>query len=269
MGGTTLASGATVAIKNNIIGVTPTQASGIYVFGPATITGTFACDYNLYWNCSYATPFYSGGSGHTFAAWQGLGYDVHGLNNTDPWFINAGGSYGFVTDFKLQPFSPAVNTGVNVGLTADYLGNPIVGLPDIGALEYNGAGITLPIVTTSAPQLYLGLYRLLGGSVVSNGGDVNMVAGICFGTSPHPDINGLPGTVIPAYFPGNQPNPFVVTFSGGDPTTTYYYRMYGTNSAGTTYGAEYSFTISTPIIHIIVANGHVIESGGHTIKVTQ
>jgi len=36
-------------------------------------------------------------------------------------------------NFILQSTSPAIHAGVNVGLIADFMNNPIVGLPDIGA----------------------------------------------------------------------------------------------------------------------------------------
>lgn len=51
---------------------------------------------------------------------------------TDPLFVSS-------TDFHLQSTSPAINAGIDVGLLSDYLGNPIIGLPDIGAYEW---GIT-------------------------------------------------------------------------------------------------------------------------------
>jgi hypothetical protein len=43
-------------------------------------------------------------------------------------------------DFTLQPNSPAINAGTNVGLTRDYTGNivPFGSSPDIGAYEYQG-----------------------------------------------------------------------------------------------------------------------------------
>jgi len=40
------------------------------------------------------------------------------------------------SDFTLQSLSPCINAGVDVGLTEDFEGNPIVGAPDIGAYEY-------------------------------------------------------------------------------------------------------------------------------------
>lgn len=39
-------------------------------------------------------------------------------------------------DFRLQPLSPNIDMGTDVGFTADILGNPIYGAPDIGPYEY-------------------------------------------------------------------------------------------------------------------------------------
>jgi hypothetical protein len=44
------------------------------------------------------------------------------------------------SDYRLKSSSPAKNAGIDVGLTTDYLGNPIRGLPDIGAYEYKPVG---------------------------------------------------------------------------------------------------------------------------------
>jgi hypothetical protein len=45
-------------------------------------------------------------------------------------------------DYRLNPASPAINAGKDVGLTTDFLGKPIRGLPDIGAYEYQKTGGT-------------------------------------------------------------------------------------------------------------------------------
>ena len=57
--------------------------------------------------------------------------DTGTLWATDPLFTSptTGG-------FTLQAISPCINAGMDVGLTEDYAGNPIWGLPDIGAYEY-------------------------------------------------------------------------------------------------------------------------------------
>lgn len=53
------------------------------------------------------------------------------FENTDPLMTNPAG-----LDFTLTSASPAINAGIDVGLTTDFAGNPIIGLPDIGAYEY-------------------------------------------------------------------------------------------------------------------------------------
>ena len=64
------------------------------------------------------------------------GWDTNGLWE-DPLMTDPANG-----DFTLQVTSPCINAGVDVGLTEDYAGNPIVGLPDIGAYEYPGGAIT-------------------------------------------------------------------------------------------------------------------------------
>ena len=39
-------------------------------------------------------------------------------------------------DYRLAPNSLAINFGANVGFTRDYIGNPIIGNPDVGIYEY-------------------------------------------------------------------------------------------------------------------------------------
>ena len=46
-------------------------------------------------------------------------------------------------DVRVQVGSPAINAGTSLGYTVDVLGNPIVGLPDIGAYEYQGTPTVL------------------------------------------------------------------------------------------------------------------------------
>jgi parallel beta-helix repeat protein len=69
----------------------------------------------------------------TFANWKTYSsLDVNSLNS-DPLFVG-----GSPYSYQLQAGSPAIDAGVNVGLTKDILGYGIVGMPDIGAYEYAG-----------------------------------------------------------------------------------------------------------------------------------
>ena len=57
------------------------------------------------------------------------------------------------SDFHLQSTSPAINAGAKVGLIEDFSSNPIIGVPDIGAYEYQGIITTTksPTTTTKSP----------------------------------------------------------------------------------------------------------------------
>jgi hypothetical protein len=65
--------------------------------------------------------------------WNAAGYDIHGLDGVNPQFTNGSGTLSLPLDFTLQPTSPAICTGNDVGLTTNFGGNPIQGKPDIGA----------------------------------------------------------------------------------------------------------------------------------------
>ncbi len=69
---------------------------------------------------------------YTLATWQALtgSPDAHSIS-VDSVFVSTS-----TPDFHLQPTSPAINAGVDVGLTTDYSGNPIGTYPDIGAYEF-------------------------------------------------------------------------------------------------------------------------------------
>lgn len=74
-------------------------------------------------------------------------------------------------DYRLLPFSPGINFGVDVGLKRDFLGNPIIAQPDAGIFEYQLID-TIPILTASA----------VAGSILCYGGtstvQVNAIGGI-------------------------------------------------------------------------------------------
>jgi hypothetical protein len=64
---------------------------------------------------------------------------------TSPWTYTAGTgistrTYTTYSDFRLKAGSPAINAGTDVGLTTDFLGKPIRGVPDIGAYEFQSVG---------------------------------------------------------------------------------------------------------------------------------
>jgi uncharacterized protein (TIGR02145 family) len=95
---------------------------------------------------------------------------------------------------------------------------------------------TLPQVNTTSVTNVTPSTALVTGEVISEGGDQNTTRGICYSTSPNPTISNITtmnGTGIGVYS---------VTLQNLTPSTTYYVRAYATNSVGTSYGSELSFT---------------------------
>jgi hypothetical protein len=128
---------ADIDFQNNI--VAGTTMSKVCTMRQAWEQHFTAFDYNAVvssvFNQFYPTPAVN----HTLTALQA---EAWGLNcfTTDPAFTNAA-----TRDFTLGASSPCIDTGVNVGLTTDILGNALVGVPDIGAYEY-GSGLPVLLI---------------------------------------------------------------------------------------------------------------------------
>jgi len=143
----------TVNIKNNVLfenGVGDGDTGdGQYEIRVAGSNSTVTSDYN----CVY----HSGGG--TFMNWEGTDYnwadwltnssqDANSLN-TDPLMTDPAND-----DFTLNPHSPCVNAGTDVGLTEDYAGNsvPRCSIPDIGA--YENQTKSCPVIAGGIPSGY-------------------------------------------------------------------------------------------------------------------
>ena len=99
------------------------------------------------------------------------------------------------------------------------------------------AGPTTPTVSTAEASNISANTVTLGGDVSSNGGANISERGICYAASENPDISGNHKVAST-----NETGSFTVDVSGLAATTTYHARAYATNSEGTSYGANISFT---------------------------
>ena len=95
---------------------------------------------------------------------------------------------------------------------------------------------TAPTVTTTAISNIDKTTATGGGNVTADGGASVTARGICWSTSQNPTISGSHTT------DGTGTGSFTSTMTGLEPNTTYYVRAYATNSVGTAYGEEVSFT---------------------------
>lgn len=124
-----------ITAKNNIF---HGAIHAIYVESGVS-AASIALDYNRYFNDS-GNPFYWAGTAYaTIDLYRAAaGQDTHSTYG-DPIFISTS-----TPDFHLKSGSPVIRAGVNVGLTTDYAGNPVPGVPDIGAYEFVTPTITPP-----------------------------------------------------------------------------------------------------------------------------
>ena len=93
-----------------------------------------------------------------------------------------------------------------------------------------------PTVTTTAISEIDKTTATGGGNVTADGGAEVTARGICWSTSQNPTISGSHTT------DGTGTGSFTSAMTGLTASTTYYVRAYATNSAGTAYGEEVSFT---------------------------
>jgi len=123
----------------------------------------------------------------------------------------------------------------------------------IDSMSYSPPAIALPVlasVVTAEPGSITETSATLGGTIPADGGGAITARGIVWSTTQNPTI-ALSTKTSEAGGSGT----FTSTITGLAPSTTYYVRAYATNSAGTSYGEELSFTTKTPINKPAVTTG--------------
>ena len=134
-------------------------------------------------------------------------------------------------------------------------------------LNTDGENADLPTVTTDSVRDITYTTATCGGDVTDDGGLAVTARGICWGTTPNPTVSGLHTT------DGSGTGSFTSSISGLSLGTTYYVRAYATNSLGTMYGQQVTFTtlsqlptvITKPVTSIsttaAVSSGDVTDDG--------
>lgn len=109
-------------------------------------------DYNLYyvanptglvWTNNYGNDTNLSGHYNLSDAWADTGnpggWDLHSIYGQDPMFANPD-TFDVYCNYSLAYTSPAIDRGIDddigTGRNSDYYRNPIYGIPDIGAIEY-------------------------------------------------------------------------------------------------------------------------------------
>jgi uncharacterized protein (TIGR02145 family) len=107
-------------------------------------------------------------------------------------------------------------------------------------LQFTQIHYQLPTVTTSAVSNITSSSATAGGTVISDGGATVYDRGVCYSTASMPTISDNCIQI------GQGTGIFSNNITGLNDNTTYYVRAYATNSQGTAYGNELSFTTVNP-----------------------
>lgn len=164
---------STNTFKNNIF-----YNSGSFTYHVEKLSAaTYVADNNVFYPSGNYFR-YHGGSGVSLSSWKTSSSQDTNSTTTSPLFLNSSGSYSQASDFQLQSTSTAIDAGTPIsGLTTDYAGNSIYGLPDIGGYEYQPpytfASYNIP--TTGSVRMYSnGKYRMTTASTTSATGSFSV-----------------------------------------------------------------------------------------------
>lgn len=132
----------------------------------------------------------------------------------------------------------------------------------------------MPTLTTTAVTDVTTTGASTGGNITDDGGAEVTARGVCWGTSANPSVTGTSKTSN-----GVGTGSFTATITDLTPNTLYYVRAYATNSEGTAYGNEVSFTtdevvgasvttaaVTTFTQTTATAGGNVTADGGAAIS---
>lgn len=131
---------------------------------------------------------------------------------------------------------------------------------------FTTTAISLPVIATSAISEITQNSAVSGGEISSDGGSSVTARGVCWSTSVNPTVALSTKTTD-----GTGTGTFTSSLSGLTAGTTYYVRAYATNSVGTAYGNEVSFTTNSPAvavptlttIAVTVITSATVKSGGN------
>jgi hypothetical protein len=124
----------------------------------------------------------------------------------------------------------------------------------------------IPALITTPVSDITPVSGISGGSVTSIGSSEVTARGICWSITNNPAIDSAKTTI------GSGPGTFSSHMTGLKSSTTYYVRAYATNSAGTAYGNEISFsTLDAPPMDVTTypitfISPYSAQSGGYVLK---
>ncbi len=119
-----------------------------------------------------------------------------------------------------------------------------------------------PVLTTTTASAITSTTASSGGNITSDGGSAVTVRGVCWNTQQYPTVANSRTTE------SSGSGTFTSNLTGLAPGTTYYVKAYATNSIGTTYGNQVTFT--TTVLPIVfnqdLSYGTVSDIDGNVYK---
>ena len=110
-------------------------------------------------------------------------------------------------------------------------------------LHYENVLVTPPIVSTTAVSEITTTTATSGGTITSDGGASVTARGVCWNTTLNPVVGGT------CTSDGTGTGAFTSSITGLTPNTLYHVRAYATNSVGTGYGSDVTFsTLSSSVL---------------------
>jgi hypothetical protein len=174
--------------------------------------------------------FYSNGTNAPFHA------GTAPTHNTTQNNLTSNPSFNSSSDLHLRSNSPAIHTGIYVGLTTDYDGSLWNNPPSIGAYEYSyDVSYSAPTVTTAAVT-DISVYTATGGGNVTHDGSALTYSGICWSTLINPTLSD-PSIQDPITGEGG----YTLPITGLNASTHYHVRAFAYNYVGISYGIDVSF----------------------------
>lgn len=138
-------------------------------------------------------------------------------------------------------------------------------------ITFSTIAVVLPTVTTSTPINISSTYAQSGGNVTSDGGSSIQERGVCWSKNPNPT------RIDPQTYDGTGSGSFGSAMSPLEAATFYHVRAYATNSKGTAYGEDLTFTTlaGMPVISTVqisgitgteaISGGNITNDGGAAI----
>jgi uncharacterized protein (TIGR02145 family) len=149
---------------------------------------------------------------------------------------------------------------LSVSATGDTLHLQNGGFVIIPGISAANAPVQLATLTTSTVSSITNTTAISGGNITNGGGAAITARGIVWSTNQNPNLASNLGFTNDGTGTGN----FASNLAGLTANTTYYARAYATNSAGTAYGNELSFTTASSGGGIVTNPGAGVTFDGYT-----